>query len=194
MVKVLLTSSIDPRGPSCRLAFAQGIFEKCSINGSTARFQCKGILSADHPDIKKIEEAEELAAKEKWGAKADAMLKMIRKADDGVLHDGDMKPNWDGFEGNFYVNCASDNRPGIYDRDRTPLAQSDGRPYGGCFVNLRIDVWAQDNGYGKKLNASLLGIQFVRDGDSFAAGAPPADADDFPELAVDGAAADPLLD
>ncbi len=177
-----------------RLAFAQGIFEKTSIAGSNPSFSAKAIYGKTHPANALLAAAEEAVAKEKWGAKADQMLAIIRKADNGVVHDGDMKPNWDGFEGNHYTNASAQNRPGIYDRDRTPLAASDGRPYGGCWVNMRLDLWPQDNQYGKKINATLLGIQFLRDGDAFAAGAPPADADDFPELGVDQGAADPLLD
>ncbi len=177
-----------------RLAFAQGIFEKVAIGDSKPAFSCKGIFGPKHPAVAIIAAAEEQVAKEKWGAKADAMLKVIRGSNVGVLHDGDLKPEWDGFSGNFYVNCASQTRPGIYDRDRSPLAQSDGRPYGGCYVNLMGDLWAQDNQYGKKINLTLTGIQFVRDGDSFASGAPPAEPDAFPDLAVDNQEADPLLD
>lgn len=177
-----------------RLAFAQNIFEKGAVAGGKPNYSCKAIFAPDHPCVKLLADAEETVAKEKWGARAPAQLTAIRKSDTGVVHDGDLKPNWDGFADNYYLNCNSDNRPGIYDRDRTPLAQSDGRPYSGCYVNMRVDIWAMDNQYGKKINATLLGLQFVRDGDSFAAGAPPAEADDFPELAVDDKQADPLLD
>ena len=30
-----------------------------------------------------------------------------------------------------------------------------------------IDLWAQDNKYGKRINASLTHVQFVKDGDQF---------------------------
>lgn len=168
-----------------RLAFAQGIFEPVSINGSKPSFQCKAIFEKGGAAEKALLTAEAACAKDKWGEKADKMLKLIRGADDGTVHDGDLKPNWDGFEDHSYANLSGQNRPGIYDRDKTPLAASDGKPYGGCIVNIMCDVWAQDNTYGKKLNTTLLGIQFVRYGDAFAAGAPPAQPDDFDDLGVD---------
>lgn len=176
-----------------RLAFAQGIFEAISINGSKPAFQCKAIFEAGGSNEQKLLAAEAAVADEKWGAKADKTVGIIRKKGDGTVHDGDLKPNWDGFEGNVYINASAQSRPGIFDRDRTPLAASDGRPYGGCYVNMLVDVWAQDNQFGQKLNTTLLGIQFVRDGDAFAAGAPPADASAFDDLGVDPDADDDLL-
>ena len=168
-----------------RLAFAQNIFEAGSINGSKPTFSAKGIFDDGSDAHKTLLAAEEEVATAKWGAKAKSTLDIIRKKNEGVVKDGDLKPEWDGFEGHLYVNTSNEKRPTIIDRDQTPLARSDGKPYGGCIVNLMADVWAQDNQFGKKVNATLTGIQFVKDGDAFAAGAPAADASKFPTLAVE---------
>ena len=191
MVQVVIMDS--PKHP-VRLAFAQNLFEAGSINGGKVQHSWKLIFDKDHPAVPKIEAAEAAVAKDKWGAKADAQLKAIRLADNGVIHDGDKKPEWDGFEGKLYVNLNSAKRPTILDRDRTPLAASDGRPYSGCYVVGIIDVWAQDNGFGKKINATGTGVQFARDGDSFASGAAPASEEAFPDLGVAEDGNDPLLD
>jgi hypothetical protein len=72
------------------------------------------------------------------------------------------------------------------DKDRSPLVSADGRPYSGCYVNAQVEVWAQDHkSFGKRINAQLLGVQFVEDGDSFQAGAPPANPEDFGDLSAD---------
>lgn len=99
------------------------------------------------------------------------------------LHDGDEKAEYEGFPGNFFLNAANKARPAVIDRDRSPLIQADGRPYAGCYVNAVIDIWAQDNNFGKRVNASLGGVQFLRDGDAFAGGgvAAPDDFDDISE-------------
>lgn len=167
------------------LAFAQNIFEAGSINGSDPAFSAKAIFDEDSEAHKALLAAEEKVAKEKWGDKAKATLDVIRKKGDGAVKDGDLKPEWDGFEGHLYANASGKKRPTIIDRDQTPLAQSDGKPYGGCTVNMMVDVWAQDNQFGKKINNTLTGLQFVKDGDAFAAGAPAADASKFPTLAVE---------
>lgn len=47
--------------------------------------------------------------------------------------------------------------------------------YGGCYVNILIRPWYQDGqkvgkGYGKRVNAGLVGVQFARDGEPFGEG------------------------
>ncbi|MWN55950.1 ssDNA-binding protein, partial [Escherichia coli] len=61
----------------------------------------------------------------------------------------------------------------------------------GCYVNAVIDIWAQDNNFGKRINASLGGVQFLRDGDAFAGGGV-ASADDFDDIS-EGADAEALI-
>ncbi|MCK9988683.1 MAG: hypothetical protein AzoDbin1_05155 [Azoarcus sp.] len=128
---------------------------------------------------KAIEAAIEDAAKEKWAGKAKDVLKALRAAGKICLHDGDAK-EYDGYAGNLYVSARSKTRPTLLNRDKTPVAEADGVLYGGCYVNALLDVWAQDNAFGKRINATLKGVQFVRDGDAFGGGAP-ASADDFPD-------------
>ena len=41
-----------------------------------------------------------------------------------------------------------------------------------------MTLWAQNNGYGKRINAQLDGVQFVRDGEAFGEGGISADAFD----------------
>jgi hypothetical protein len=60
----------------------------------------------------------------------------------------------------------------VIDRDTKPLTAADGRPYGGCFVDASVDIWAQDNSWGKRINAKLRWVQFRGDGDAFSGGAP----------------------
>lgn len=39
--------------------------------------------------------------------------------------------------------------------------------YGGCYGNVLIRPWLQDNSYGKRANAGLSAVQFLRDGEPF---------------------------
>jgi hypothetical protein len=43
-------------------------------------------------------------------------------------------------------------------------------------VNAAVSLWVQNNQWGKRINCNLNAIQFVRDGDSFGAGATKADS------------------
>jgi hypothetical protein len=182
-MKIMITDT--PQHP-CRFAFAQHLFEAGTVGGEgEPAFSVTGIIGKDHPANKLLADAEEKVAKEKWGAKADGILKQIRAAGKGVVKDGDSKAEYAGFEGNMFVSTRSPARPTVIDRDRSPLVAADGRPYSGCYANVQVEVWAQDNSYGKRINAQLLGVQFVKDGDAFGGGAQPSNPDDFGDLSAD---------
>jgi len=60
-------------------------------------------------------------------------------------------------------------------------------PYSGCYVNVSMDVWAQANDFGKRINAKLLAIQFEADGAAFGGGEGFASAD-FDDTSVEAGA------
>lgn len=92
------------------------------------------------------------------------------------MRDGDLE-DYDGYEGMFYISASNSRAPVLVDRrkgsDGKWLPSPKGQLYSGCYVNAVINVWAQDNKYGKRLNASIESVQFYRDGDPF--GAKPVD-------------------
>lgn len=128
--------------------------------------------------IKSLKQAIFALAKEKWG---DKTKDMITKGKVTVcLHEGSDK-DYDGYsEDNMFLSASSGKRPTIVDRDKTALAEDDRRPYGGCYVNGIVRLWVQDNNFGKRVNAELLGVQFVKDGEPF--GAAPLADDAFDDL------------
>jgi hypothetical protein len=174
-----------------RLAFPS-LFEAKKVNGEgEPAFSASLLLPPDHPAVAELRAAMEQIGKEKWAAKWPAVKKELEGKDRTMLHDGDMKTAYSGFEGNLYVSARNKTRPLVIDRDRSPLSQGDGKPYAGCYVNAGIELWAQDNKYGKRINASLRGVQFLKDGDAFAGGTP-ADVDEFEDVAEGSEAADLL--
>ncbi|BBI91479.1 uncharacterized protein SSYIS1_06890 [Serratia symbiotica] len=86
------------------------------------------------------------------------------------LHNGDEKAEYAGYPGSMFVSASKKARPLVIDRCRVALTAADGKPYAGCYVNTNIDIWAMDNNFGKRINASLGGVQYYRDGDAFAGG------------------------
>jgi len=172
-----------------RLAFP-ALFEAKTVNGEgTPAYGASFLIEpTDAATIKAINTAIDMVAAEKWGVKAASHVVLMRKTDKVALHDGDLKAQYAGFAGMLFVSSRSAARPIVLDKDKTPLTAQDGKPYGGCYVNATVELWAQDNKYGKRVNAQLLGVQFFADGDSFGGGAV-GNADDFDDLAV-GAEAD----
>ncbi|MBV6633866.1 MAG: DUF2815 family protein [Alphaproteobacteria bacterium] len=87
------------------------------------------------------------------------------------FRDGDEsgRDEWSG------VWCVHANNPGrpivVADDGASVIAnEEDCKIYSGCKVRAKIDIWAQDNNYGKRVNAKLLSIQFLGDGEALDAG------------------------
>lgn len=167
-----------------RLAFPSLWKATAPKGGGEAAFSASFLLPKNHKQLGELKAAIRKCAEEKWGAKAPAILKALEAADKTCLHNGDSKSEYEGFEGNLFVSARSKVRPGVYDQQRQELSEADGKPYSGCYVNVSLELWAQDNSFGKRVNAQLRGVQFLRDGDAFAGGARPADADEFDEISA----------
>ena len=175
-----------------RLAFAQNLFEAGTVAGEgKPAFSSTFLLSPTDPQVKTLTTAIEAVATEKWGAKAKDILKQMRAAAKTCLHDGDTKATYAGFAGNMFVPARNPLRPTVLDKDKTPLVASDGKPYSGCYVHAVLELWSQDNKYGKRVNATLMGVQFFADGEAFSGGGVASD-DDFDDVTA-GADADSLV-
>ena len=144
---------------------------------------------------KSIREAIKTVATEKWKEKAPGILKgMANNKNLFCYVETDMEAK---NEGEFLMALTAsrqkaDGRPEVRDRDTTPLAEDDGKPYSGCYVIGIVDIWAQDNGYGKGVRASLAGVQFVKDGQAFKKTVKAKD-DDFEDLGVEDEEADEMF-
>ena len=146
-----------------RLSFPS-LFNKAKFNDQETKFEATFLLHKDEQAdlIAKIEAQLDSVAKEHFKGKVPKGLKLC-------LADGDEK-DYDGYENHMSLKAASNKRPTIIDRDKTPLAEDDGVVYAGCYVNAIVDFWVQDNSWGKRINSNLLGVQFFKDGDGFGAG------------------------
>jgi Enterobacter phage Enc34, ssDNA-binding protein len=175
-----------------RLAFANIFEAKAAAAEAEPRYSACFILDPASDNAKKLDKAVLAVATEKWKDKATAVLKKLVEDNrmsyvrsDKTDKNGEV---YEGFEGSYSISASNKRRPSIFDRDPAhQLVAADGRPYSGCYVNALITVWAQDNQYGRRINAELNGVQFVGDGDAFGAGRV-ASKDDFSDLGVDATA------
>lgn len=154
-----------------RLSFPS-LFRKGTFAGEETKYEATFLLSKDgHADlINSIKEAiSDLIKTDLKGVKL--------PADKLCLRDGDLVI-YDGYDGCYSIKASSQKRPIVLNRDKSPLTEDDNIIYPGCYVNAIIELWAQNNSWGKRINASLLGVQFARDGEPFGNGSS-ASADDF---------------
>lgn len=154
-----------------RLSFPH-LFSARAVNeGDKPKFSANFILDAEtqKKQIAALEKGIAQVAEEHWKGKVPKGLKVC-------LRDGEDYADKDGYgEGTFFITASSDKRPPVVDRDMTPVAEEDDKIYAGCYVNVTVRLWAQDNKYGKRVNAALRAVQFVKDGEAF--GAEPIDPD-----------------
>jgi len=188
-----------------RIAFCQDLFtpgrfgnDPASKEAYSSTFLINPVSNAESLEV--VKNAIRQVAIEKWGPKAEENLKMLKAQNKICLHDGAEKAKHPGFDGNFFIASRSEVAPGVFDKVKNAagelvrLTERDGKPYAGCYVNASIDIWVQANNYGTRINATLLGVQFSRDGEAFG-GSRPSDGDEFSEFASDstGSAADDLF-
>ena len=144
-----------------RLSFPS-IFNKSEFNGAVGKFEATFLMNKES-QAKMISDIEAKIALIQKDNKAKVSPDKI------CLKDGEYV-DYDGYTGCMSIKAGSNRRPTIIDRDKSPLVEEDGKPYAGCYVNAVLELWFQDNSYGKRVNCNLTGIQFVKDGEAFGAG------------------------
>ena len=144
-----------------RLSFPS-IFNKSEFNGAVGKFEATFLMNKEK-QAKMISDIESKIALIQKDNKAKVSPDKI------CLKDGEYV-DYDGYAGCMSIKAGSNRRPTIIDRDKSPLVEEDGKPYAGCYVNAVLELWFQDNSYGKRVNCNLTGIQFVKDGEAFGAG------------------------
>jgi outer membrane protein assembly factor BamB len=178
-----------------RVAFWNGYTPKIvGKDSKEPRYSAAFPIKPASENYKAIKTAIDTVAKEKWEKKAGNILVELAKVGKICFHEGELANSegevYEGFEGMYALNAGQSEkkgRPLIIGPRRDAngqfeiLTEADGKPYSGCYVNAKIDIWAQDNSYGRRVNAQLKTVQFVRDGDAFGGGAP-ATSDGFEEV------------
>lgn len=156
-----------------RLSFPS-IFKKSNFNGTEGKYEATFLIpKTDKKTIKLINERIEEKLNESKLKSKIPLDKMCLKDGDGV--------EYAGYADHYSLKASSNNRPTVLNSDKTPLVQEDGVIYAGCYVNASIDIWIQNNQYGKRVNANLYGIQFYKDGEPFSSDGVDV-TDDFEEL------------
>ena len=144
-----------------RLSFPS-IFNKSEFNGQVGKFEATFLMNKE--------------SQAKMITDVQAQIALIQKdnkakvsPDKLCLKDGEFV-DYDGYAGCMSIKAGSNRRPTVLGRDKAPIVEEDNIVYAGCYVNAVVELWFQDNSYGKRVNCNLLGIQFAKDGDTFGAG------------------------
>ena len=131
-------------------------------NDQDAKYSvCLLIPKEDKATIKKIEAAVKEAVQEgvasKWGGKKPANLKLpLRDGDD---ERADEAPE---YEGMYFLNASSTQKPGIVDKDLNEILDPD-EVYSGCWGRASINFYAFNTNGNKGVGVGLNNIQKLKD-------------------------------
>lgn len=135
------------------------LFSRPIINGDEGKFG--GTFLLDPKEHKKQIEAVQ--------AEIDKLVKAKFKgkqlpSDKLCLRDGDQSGR-DEYDGYTILSANTNDKPIVVSTNGKGVVASeeDCQIYAGCRVNAKINLWAQDNKYGKRVNAQLVAIQFAAD-------------------------------
>lgn len=115
-------------------------------------------------DIRRLTAAAVFTKQEKWQGKP---VNLTGKS----IRDGIEKEATEGYgPGVVFISARNDKfnpAKNIVDQNLQPIAEDAGIPYAGCYVDATVRCWAQDNPNGKRLNWSLVNVQYRRKGEPF---------------------------
>lgn len=183
-----------------RLAFPAIAAPQAFGDGEPA-YGAKLIVEPGSEADKAITAAIKATAKDQWDDKAPNILKML-KGDKKICYVEEEYCSkktgepYAGFAGMHYLNTRSAKlKPTVFTKfgeeltDKSAIEQG---AYSGAMVNASIEIWAQDNKWGRRINCTLRGIMLTGDGESFGGGSA-ASGDEFADMFADGADLEDIL-
>lgn len=91
--------------------------------------------------------------------------------DKRCLRDGDDSDK-EEYSGHYTISARESKRPTVRDAEGVELDKDEINDvfYAGCYADVFIRLWYQDNKYGKRVNANLNAAKFRADGEPFGEG------------------------
>lgn len=150
-------------GP-CRLSYVH-LFEKHSFDKDpkNARYSASILIPKTETETinainKAIEAATQAAKVSKWEGKCPKNL-------ESPLLDGDEKDNGDeAYAGHYYLNAKCNTRPGVVDRNRTPIVDEE-EIYSGVWAIVSVTFFGFNVSVNKGVACGLNNVMKFKDGD-----------------------------
>ena len=183
------------------LAFP-ALAEPQSFGEGEPAYGAKFPIKPNSEQQKAIEAAILAEATEAWKDKAASVLKMLEE--DGkvaftkkVYRSKKTGEAYQGFDGTHYLSTRNaKTQPSVYNAYGDEVdgkANIERDAFSGAVVNASIEIWAQDNKWGRRINCSLRGVMLTGEGENFGGGSSPASANEFASFAKAKADAEDIL-
>jgi hypothetical protein len=179
------------------------IYKPYRSNDGKETYTAHGIFTPDHKQFAALQKLIRDVAQAKFKDETETVLSQLKAQDKLCVHRGNVsKPGRTEYKDKLFISCsrnASDPPPpnavatvngaNMKTDARHPLAV-----YSGCRGRIMFNVWAQNNTGdkgGKRINAGLMGLQFLDHGPRLSGSGRVASADEFGIVASDADAASP---
>ena len=173
-----------------RLSYFYG-FEPYKGDDGKQSYCAHAIIPPTHSVLPALTALIRTVAAEEYKDKAEEVLQQIKAQDKLCIHRGDIsKPGQDAYRGLLYISANNSVRPRIVATingvNQEVDKSSDVAPYSGCIANVILRIWAQNHPkWGKRINAELQGVQFVKHAERLGGGGRAASLDEFGVVAGD---------
>lgn len=159
--------------------------------GDAAKYGCQSIIAPGSEAEAAAKAAMMQTAQETFGPNWKAIVgamektkKCLRSGNDNLDKDGNIR---EGYADHMYLVARNKAKPALVGGKKPDgtfhyYTEADGKPYGGCFANVKVDIKAMKakEKIPNQIYASLLAVQFVRDGEAF--GAAPGTPEGFDDV------------
>jgi hypothetical protein len=179
-----------------RLSYAY-LFKPYKGDDGKSSYCAHSIIAPTHPVLPALTALIRAVAAEEYKDKAEEVLQQIKAQDRLCIHRGDIsKPGQDAYRGLLFISANNQVRPRLVATingvNQEVDESSEFAPYSGCIANVILRIWAQNHvKWGKRFNAELQGVQFVKHAERLGGGGRAASLDEFGVVAGDADSAEP---
>jgi hypothetical protein len=149
-----------------RFSYANVFAPKASVEGGTPKYSVSIIIpKSDKETISKLQKAFEetkAASSAYFGGSIPKNLK-------GGLRDGDAEKEDAAYEGCYFINANSVQKPGVVDQDLNPILDQN-EFYSGCYGRASITFYPYNAQGSKGIACGLNNVQKLEDGEKLGGG------------------------
>lgn len=131
------------------------LFKKTQYEKNTPKYSVVFQFEKDSPLSKKLPTLMQKIALEK----------MDSKSFKHFMYDGDsqgeiFKTEKEYFKNHYFMRPKSDNKPALYNMDKSPIEEDLGELFPGCLINVVVMPYVNTK-YGRQVNFSLVAVQKI---------------------------------
>ena len=149
-----------------RFSYANVFAPKASVEGGTPKYSVSNIIpKSDKETIAKLQKAYEETKAASAGYFGGSVPKNLK----GGLRDGDMEKEDPAYEGCYFINANSVQKPGVVDQDLNPILDQS-EFYSGCYGRASITFYPYNAQGSMGIACGLNNVQKLEDGEKLGGG------------------------